>query len=127
MLVLAIRAALVAALLGMLVVVFALGSAMVVPTEDAHRHVDTYPDKEDNRDAAKPRFDAVHLTSHLTDTGHPLAEQDREDHHEQGVSQAEEHRHQPAPAHGLHHREWNEGAEIEQSAIRAEREGKNSA
>ena len=45
MLVLAIRAALVAALLGMLVVVFALGSAMVVSAEDAYSHVDAYSDE----------------------------------------------------------------------------------
>ena len=113
MLVLAIRAALVAALLGMLMVVFAIWSAMVVSTEDAYRHVDAYSDEEDDGEASKPSLDTVHLASHLTDTGHPLAEQDREDHHEQGVSQAEEHRHQPAPAHGLHHRERNECAEIE--------------
>ena len=38
-------ALMVAALLGMLVVVFALGSAMVVSTEDAYSHVDAYSDE----------------------------------------------------------------------------------
>ena len=120
-------ALMVAALLSMLVVVFALGSAMVVSTEDAYRHVDAYSDEEDDGEASEPRLDAVHLASHLTDTGHPFAEQNREDHHKQGIAQTEEHRHQPTPTHGLHHRERNECAEIEQSAIRAEREGKDSA
>ena len=45
MLVLAIRAALVAALFGMLMVVFATWSAMVVSTEDAYSHVDAYSDE----------------------------------------------------------------------------------
>ena len=115
----------VAALFGMLMVVFATWSAMVVSTEDAYRHVDAYSDEEDDGDASKPSLDTVHLASHLTDTGHPFAKQNREDHHEQGVAQTEEHRHQPTPTHGLHHRERNECAEIEQPAIRAEREGED--
>ena len=103
----------VAALFGMLMVVFATWSAMVVSTEDAYRHVDAYSDEEDDGEASKPRLDIVHLASHLTDTCHPFAKQNREDHHEQGIAQTEEHRHQPTPTHGLHHRERNECAEIE--------------
>ena len=107
-------------------VVFATRPAMMVPTENAHSHVDAYTDEEDDGDAAKPRFDAVHLTGHLTDAGHSLAEQHSEDHHKQRIAQPEAHRHQPTPTHGLHHRERNECAEIEQPAIRTKREGENS-